>query len=86
MIGRLRSLQTRRGELVQRSSRLRASIGERLAPVARRLNAADRLIGRMQAHPVITGVALAALLLIGRQTLLRWLLKVAPLYALLRRS
>lgn len=85
MIWTLRRLQARRGTLVARSEVHRARLSARIAPAVRRLAAADRLLATLRAHPVVTGAAAAGLLLIGPQNLLRWALRLAPFYALLRR-
>jgi hypothetical protein len=79
----IRTLQRRREALVLRSTAQRARLSARLAPAARKLAAADRLVAAVQAHPVIAGIAATGLALIGGRRLLRWALRIAPLYALL---
>jgi hypothetical protein len=79
----IRKLQRRREALVVRSTVRRARLSAQLAPVARKLAAADRLVAVVQAHPLMAAIAATGLALIGGRRLLRWALRIAPLYALL---
>lgn len=84
MISRLRRLQARREALVARSAAQRAHITAALAPAVRKLATADRLVATLRAHPMVTGAAAAGLILIGPHNVLRWTLRLAPFYSLLR--
>ena len=81
----LRELEQRRAALVVRSGVQRACIAARLAPAARGLAATDRFAAALRAHPVMTGMAASVLALIGPRTLLRWAMRLVPVYALLTR-
>lgn len=85
MIASLRRLQARREVLVARSTLQRARLGRLLQPAARGLAAADRVAATVRAHPVLTVVAATSVVLIGPRSLLRWAVRVAPVYAFLRR-
>jgi hypothetical protein len=81
-----RALQNRREALVLRSTLQRLRISVQMAPAARRLAAADRVVATLRAHPVAAGVALTGLALIGPRALFRWAMRVAPIYSLLPRN
>jgi hypothetical protein len=81
----LRELQDRRRALVVRSAFQRLRISAQLAPTARRLAAADRVVATLRAHPVAAGIALTGLALIGPRRLFRWAMRIAPIYSLLVR-
>jgi hypothetical protein len=80
----LHRLQARREALIARSSSQRASVSAQLAPAARKLAAADRVLAALEAHPFIAALAAAGLALIGPGKVLRWALRVVPIYAFLR--
>jgi hypothetical protein len=80
MIGRLAD---RREALVARSLAQRARLLEQFAPVGRRLATVDRVTTGLRSHPILAGCAVGALALVGPGTLLRWGMRIAPLYALL---
>jgi hypothetical protein len=77
-------LPARRAALVARSAAQRAQILAQVAPVARKLAAADRVVAALRAHPLITAIAAACLALIGPGKVLRWALRVVPIYSFLR--
>jgi hypothetical protein len=79
----IRKLQRRRDALVLRSTAQRARLSAQIAPFARKLAAADRFTAAVQAHPVVAGIAATGLARIGVRRLLRWAVRIAPLYALL---
>lgn len=81
----MRELGHRRAALFARSGVQRACIAARLAPAARRLAAADRFAAALRAHPVMTGIAATGLALIGPRRLMRWAMRLVPIYALLAR-
>ena len=81
-----RALRHRREALVLRSTLQRLRISVQVAPAARRLAAVDRVVATMRAHPIVAGVGLTALALIGPRALFRWAMRVAPVYSLLLRS
>lgn len=85
MIFMIRALEIRRRALVVRSAIQRGRLSAQLVPAARRLAAADRVVAALRAHPVMAGIAVTGLALIGVRPLLRWAVRIAPLYALLGR-
>ena len=85
MSGPLERLRQRRERLVAASASQRAALVARLEPLARRLGAADRAVNAVRAHPVMAGVALSALALLGPRALLGWAARLVPVYSLLRR-
>lgn len=84
MMSMVRRLEARRHALVMRSTVQRDRIAAQLQPAARRLAAGDRVVAALRAHPVIAGVAATGLALAGPRTLLRWVVRLAPIYSLLR--
>jgi hypothetical protein len=80
-----RELRDRRKALVSLSTAQRNAVGARLAPARRSLAAADRVTAALRAHPVAAGLAAAAIALAGPRRLLRWIVRVAPVYSLLSR-
>ncbi len=78
-------LERRREALVLRSRLQRARLAVQLAPAARKLAVADRAIAALRAHPIIAGLAATGLALIGPRRLLRWGMRVVPLYSVLAR-
>jgi hypothetical protein len=80
MIGRLAD---RREALVSRSVAQRSRLAEELAPAARKLATVDRVTAGLRSHPILAGCAVGALALVGPGKLLRWSVRLAPLYALL---
>lgn len=85
MTGPLARLRLRRERLVAESARQRAELAGRLAPLTRRLGAADRAVGALRAHPVVAGLAVGAVALLGPRALLGWAARLLPVYTLLRR-
>jgi hypothetical protein len=85
MMAMIRDLARRREALVLRSGLQRAEIAAQLSPAARKLAAVDRVTATLRAHPVMAGVAATGLALIGPRRLLRWVMRVAPIYSLLSR-
>jgi hypothetical protein len=79
----IRRLAGRREALVLRSVAQRARLAQQLAPVARKLATADRVTSALRSHPILAGCAVAALALLGPRRLLRWSLRLTPLYGLL---
>jgi len=81
----LRELQGRREALVVRSTLQRTRISGRLAPAARALAAADRVVATLRSHPVAAAIAAIGLVLVGPRTVLRWAVRAGSLYSLLAR-
>jgi hypothetical protein len=71
---------------VLRSFVQRTQILVQISPVARKLAAADRVIAALRVRPVVAAVALTGLALIGPRVLVRWALRLAPIYALFNRG
>jgi hypothetical protein len=80
----LREQTDRREALVLRSTVQRARLSALLAPAAQGLAAADRVAATLRAHPILAGIGVAGLLLIGPRRLVRWAIRGAPFYSGLR--
>jgi hypothetical protein len=80
MTGRLAE---RRAALVTLSIAQRARLSDQFSPVARNLATVDRVTSGLRSHPIPAACAVGALSLLGPRRLLRWSLRLAPLYALL---
>jgi hypothetical protein len=78
-------LALRRQELVERSGAQRAALVASAAPLVRKAEAADRVLGYVQRHPVLAGAATAVTVLLGSRRLLEIAARAARLYFLLRR-
>jgi hypothetical protein len=85
MIPMMRELGERRRALILRSVVQRARLSIQMAPAARRLAAADRVVATLRTHPVATGLALTGLALLGPSKLFGWAIRIAPIYSLLAR-
>jgi hypothetical protein len=77
----IRDLEDRREALVLRSTLQRAQLSARLAPAAHKLAVADRVAATVRAHPILAGIGLTGLLLIGPRRLVRWAVRGAPFYS-----
>ena len=86
MIARMRALRERRLELVARSRLEREHVAAAVSPLQDRLHAADRIATALRSHPVAAGIAAAGAFLFDARALLRWGVRVAVLYPLLRRA
>jgi hypothetical protein len=86
MIGRLRELELRRSLLVARSDAQRAALAVAVIPLARPLVAFDRVVAAVRSHPVLAGLAVGGLALLGRNRLLAWAARAALALSVLRRG
>jgi hypothetical protein len=82
---RLAALAERRRALVAQCAWQRALLARQLAPAARVLGLADRLVAAVRAHRLLFVAGAALLALARRRPVLPALARLAPLYALLRR-
>ena len=78
------ALQKRRLALVARSERERSDLAAQFALLAPRLRAADRLISAVRSHPLAASAGVLAVMFAGARTVVRWVLRIAPLYSLFR--
>ena len=85
MTARQAVLSQRRRELVERSEAQRAALAASAAPLVRKVEALDRVLGHVQRHPVVAGAIGAATVLLGSRRLLDLAARAARLYFLLRR-
>ena len=84
MIARLLALQQRRVALVARSEEQRAELTANVASLAPRLRSLDRVISAVRAHPLAASAGTLALMFAGARTVVRWALRILPLYSVLR--
>lgn len=82
----LSRIEKRRDALVARSTAQRAEIAAALAPAARKLAAADRVLETLRSHPFVAGAIAVALGYLGPRRLIFWAARALPVYSLLRRS
>ena len=85
MLGYARRLARQRETLVARCADRRAQIAVELEPFARKLAIVDRTLATLRSRPWLAGIGAAALVIIGPRALLRWTVRVLPVYSLLRR-
>jgi hypothetical protein len=86
MIARMRALRERRRALVARSRVEREHVAAVLSPLHDRLHKADRIASALRSHPVAAAIGAAGAFLFDLRALLRWGVRVAVLYPLLRRA
>jgi hypothetical protein len=86
MIARLRALREKRMELVARSRLEREDVAVAVAPLYDKLHRADRIATALRSHPVAAAISAAGVFLFDMRALLRWGVRVALLYPLLRRA
>jgi hypothetical protein len=85
MIGELRELQRRRAGLVERSTALRAALLQAATPIVQKAATVDRIVTALRNHPLVTAVAVSAVVFAGARSLLPWLTRALTLYGLLKR-
>jgi len=85
-MNRRQGLAQRRRELVERSSAQRAALIGNAEPLLRKAAALDRLVNSVRRHPLITGVAAAAVALLGGRRLFELASRAIALYALFRQQ
>jgi hypothetical protein len=69
--GLLRGLRERRLSLVERSRAQRTGLAARFVPLARKLGTVDRIVARLRAHPVLSGLAAAGVVALFPRAMLR---------------
>ena len=84
MIAKMLALRERRVELVARSALERANLAATISPLHGKLHTADRIATSLRSHPVAAAIAAAGMFLFDGRALLRWGMRVAVLYPLLR--
>jgi hypothetical protein len=84
-MNRKQSLAQRRNELLERSSTQRAALIVTAAPVARRVDAVDRVVRYVRAYPVAASLVVGAVALIGPRKVFDLGSRALTLYALLKR-
>ena len=78
------ALALRRRELVDRSAMQRSALVGSVEPLVHKAAALDRVITSVRHHPVTTGLAAAAVVLLGARQVLALGSRALTLYALLR--
>ena len=82
---RLRELELRRHELLERSAAQRAALRADVAPMVQRLASVDRAVSSVRRHPMLaTGIA-AVVTLFGSRKIFSLLARGITLYTLLRK-
>ena len=81
---RAQRLQQRRRELLERSAAQRAALVHAAQPLLRSAAVPDRVLGYARRHPLITGVAAAAVALLGSRRLLSLGTRLLTVYTLFR--
>ena len=84
MNGHRQALARRREELVMRSAAHRAVVVSEGAALVRKGAALDRIVSTVRRNPVVTGIALGAVLLAGPRKLFDLGERLLTLYLLLR--
>jgi hypothetical protein len=79
------SLASRRAELVERSAAQRRALIATAGPLAEKTAALDRIVARVQRHPVLTVFGVGAVLLLSGRRILDLATRALTLYALLKR-
>lgn len=85
MIPMLAELARRREALRARSSAQREALAQAAAPFTGKLATLDRVTQALRSHPVVAGLAVGALALLGPRRLLNWALRALSMAALVRR-
>ena len=84
MSNRTQDLARRRRELIDRSSMQRETLAAAARPLVHKAAALDRVITSVRHHPVTTGLAAAAVVLLGARQVLALGSRALTLYALFR--
>lgn len=84
MSSRAQALARRRQELIERSSAQRAALVAEAQPLMHKAGALDRFITSVRQHPIVTGLAAAAVVLLGARQVLALGSRALTLYALFR--
>ncbi len=78
-------LARRRRELVERSAAQRAALVGNAEPILRKAAAADRVVASVRRYPVVAGLVMAAVALLGPRKIFDLGARAITLYTLLRR-
>ncbi len=78
-------LAQRREELVERSKSQRAALIAGAEPLLEKAAALDRVVESVRRHPVMAGVAVGAVVLMGSRKFFDFATRALTLYALIRR-
>lgn len=79
------ALAVRREALVARSARQRSAVIADMEPLLRQSAAFDRVVGSVRSHPVITGLAVTAVALVGSRKIFDIATRLLTVYMLVRR-
>jgi len=84
-VNRLRELEMRRRELLERSATQRAMLRANLSPIMERTASIDRAMSSVRRYPMLaTGLA-AVVALFGSRKLFGWIARGITLYTLLKK-
>jgi len=84
-VRRLRELELRRHELLERSAAQRAALRAGVAPVVERFASVDRAVSSVRRHPMLaTGIA-AVVTIFGSKKIFSLIARGITLYTLLRK-
>lgn len=78
------ALARRRQELVERSARQRAAFLRDAEPLARKAAMLDRMASSVRRYPLVVGVAVGLVALLGSRRVLDWTVRGTMLYTMLR--
>ena len=79
------SLAARRRALVERSAAQRAALGIYAEPLVRKTAALDRVVDYVRNNPVLSSVAVGAVVLLGPRRLWEMATRAVTIYTLLRK-
>jgi hypothetical protein len=82
---RTQALAERREELVARSIAQRDALVAEASPLLHKAAALDRVIGSVRRHPLVSGLATLALLILGSRKLIELGAQALALYGLFKR-
>ena len=78
-------LAQRRLELVERSATQRSALIDGIEPLVRKAAVLDRVVTAVRGHPLVTGLVVAAVALVGSRKLIATASRLLTLYMLVRR-
>jgi hypothetical protein len=82
---RQQALAQRRQELVERSAAQRSALISGIEPLLHKAAVLDRVVTAVRGHPLVTGLVVAAVALVGSRKLIATASRLLTLYMLVRR-
>ena len=84
-MNRLRELEARRLELIDRSAAQRAALIAGVLPVADKLATVDRAVASVKRYPVVSALIAGSVVLFGSRKLFDWAARGITLYTILKK-